>query len=132
MKQLYKTCLTILIIAAITTLSYSEFQDFKRDYSTSLELKQPVNFKVNSIEKKEETALRRFEIIFLTTLPLTMFISFSLVQFYEMHQQKSTSPILSKNDLKFVLAFSFTSSTVIAVKDVIKWKKSKKKNAKKK
>ena len=132
MKQLYKTCLTILIIAAITTLSYSDFQDYKRDYSPDLELKQPVNFKVSSIEKKEETALRRFEIIFLTTLPLTMFISFSLVQFYEMHQQKSTSPVLSKNNLKFVLAFSLTSSTVIAVKDVIKWKKSKKKNAKKK
>ena len=132
MKQLYKTCLTILIITAITTLSYSEFQDFKRDYPKTLEQKQPVNFKVNSIEKKEETALRRFEIIFLTTLPLTMFISFSLVQFYEMQQQKSTSPILSKKDLKFVLAFSFTSSTVIAMKDVLKWKKSKKKNARKK
>ena len=120
------------MIAIITTLSYSEFQDFKKDYATTLELKQPVNFKVSSIEKKEETALRRFEIIFLTTLPLTMFISFSLVQFYEMHQQKTTSPILSKKDLKFVLAFSITSSTVIAVKDVIKWKKSKKKNVKKK
>jgi hypothetical protein len=112
-------------------MTYADFQELRSKHQHALKLNPPKSgmmFKLNSDSKREETALRRFEIVFLTTLPLTMFISFTLVQLYEMQQQKTSSPVMSEENLQFVIGFSVTSSTVIAIKDLIRWKKSKQKD----
>ncbi|MDD3626143.1 MAG: hypothetical protein PHV06_02365 [bacterium] len=92
----------------------------------SLNLNSGAVFEVNQ-DIYKETAFKRFQVVFLSTLPLTMFITYSAVQIYEMSKQKTTSPVMSKSNLQFVIGFSVTSSAVIATKDLIHWKKHQKK-----
>lgn len=131
-KLLSKTLAVILLISFTGVIAFCESRlNLKNQHSTCLQLQKPVYYSSRNTEPaKQETGLRRFEIIFLTTLPLTLFISFTGVQVYEMNQQKTTSPTLDKDNLKLVFSISLTASTLIAVKDLIKWKKAQKENDK--
>ena len=131
MKSKLKLITIILITIFIFSISHAELNELKYKYKHQLKLNRPnpgLLLKLDTDETKPETGLRRFEIVFLTSLPLTMFISFTMVQLYEMQQQKTTTPNMSKENLQFVIGFSVTSSMAIAIKDLIRWKRSKKKD----
>lgn len=132
-KSLIKVISVLTVIIFTSTLVFCNYIPSQLYSKTNFKLKKPVYlFDEDQTLEKQETGLRRFEIIFLTTLPLTLFITFTGMQIYQMQRQKTTSPTMEKDDLELVFTVSVSASTLIAVKDLIKWKKSQKENEKEK
>ena len=130
MKQKPKFLTFLIVIILFILLNYF--------FTYAIELNQLklkyhyFSSKNKTSQKYNETAFSRFQVIFFSTLPLTMFITFSAIQVYEMKKQRTISPFISKKDLKLMLTISISSSTFIALKDILNWRKHQKNEGKKK
>ena len=128
MKAFQKFLISLTLMFLFLSSSSAQFSDYKTEYYQKLELRNlnQTQFNVKN-GSYQETSFKRFQVVFLSTLPLTMFITYTAVQLYEMKNQKTTSPVMDKNNLRFVIGFSVTSSVFIAAKDLARWKKHQKK-----
>ena len=105
-------CFTLVITCHSNIFSQSAAEASKTDAETEIrqeESKEP--------DKYDESALRRFEIITLSSLPFTAVHSFFAVRGIEMIRQNKFSPRLSKQNFRLIGMCTTCFSLFIGIRD---------------
>ena len=105
-------CFTLILTCNSVIFPQSAPEDLKIDGVTETQQE-----KSKELDKYYESALRRFEIITLSSLPFTAVLSFFMVRGVEMMRQNKFSPKLSKQNFRAIGICTACFSLFIGIRD---------------